>query len=228
MHVDANRPKVTGLCYVASSIVLLAIWSETHSFKTKLSIASASLEFLGSLFIVSLSQLEHRRAVRPSHLLQFFLLVLLLCDAVRLRTLFLMDYPTSLVTPSSIHTFLTGLLLLLESLDKRELFNTDGDRQLPPEETIGLFGKRLFWHLNALFKQGYYKVLRPTDLHSMDADLASHEHAVAFQKAWGARDRMKSAPLLRTMADVLWLDMLMPILPRYGPSICDFLPRVGY
>lgn len=159
--------------------------------------------------------MEHSRAVRPSHLLQFFLLVLLLCDAVRLRTLFLMDYPTSLVTPASIHTFLTGVLLLLESLDKRELFKSDGDRKLPPEETIGLFGKRFFWHLNDLFMQGYRKVLKPTDLSSMDADLASKAREVAFQQALAAQDKTKSMPLLRVILKILWPDLLVPILPRY-------------
>lgn len=192
------------------------IWSEIETYKTKLSIASASLEFLGSLFIVTLSRLEHSRAVRPSHLLQFFLLVLLLCDAVRLRTLFLMDYPASLVTPASIHTFLTGLLLLLESLDKRELFYSDRDRRLPPEETIGLFGKRLFWYLNGLFREGYQKILKPTDLYNIDADLASKERAAAFQNAWARQDKQKSAALARTIFKVLWLDLLLPVIPRYG------------
>ncbi|KAL5384917.1 hypothetical protein DPSP01_005024 [Paraphaeosphaeria sporulosa] len=205
---------ISGVLYVGSSIALLAIWSEIDSFKTKLSVASAALEFMSSLLIVVLSRMEHSRAVRPSHLLQFFLLVLLLCDAVRLRTLFLMDYPTSLVTPASIHTFLTGLLLLLESLDKRELFNSDGDRKLPPEETIGLFGKRLFWHLNDLFREGYRKVLKPTDLSSMDADLASKARAVAFQQALVAQDKSRSMPLLRVIFKILWPDLLLPIIPR--------------
>ncbi|KAF2450312.1 P-loop containing nucleoside triphosphate hydrolase protein [Karstenula rhodostoma CBS 690.94] len=205
---------VSSVLYVFSSIALLAIWSEIDSFKTKLSVASAALEFLSSMLIVALSRMEHSRAIRPSHLLQFFLLVLLLCDAVRLRTLFLMDYPTSLVTPASIHTFLTGLLLLLESLDKRQLFSSDGDRKLPPEETIGLFGKRLFWHLNDLFKEGYRKVLKPTDLSTMDADLASKARAAAFQQALAAQDKSKSMPLLRIIIKILWPELLLPIFPR--------------
>ena len=183
-------------------------------FKTKLSVASAVLEFLGSLLIVILSRLEHSRAVRPRHLLQFFLLVLFLCDAVRLRTLVLMGYPPSLVTPASVHIFLTGLLLLLESLDKRGLFNSDGDRELPPEETTGLFGKRLFWYLNGLFKEGYGKILKPADLHCMDADLASKGRAIVFQKAWAEQDKTKTLPLLRTITRVLWSDLLLPVLPR--------------
>ncbi|KAL1599876.1 hypothetical protein SLS60_007681 [Paraconiothyrium brasiliense] len=125
-----------------------------------------------------------------------------------------MDYPTSLVTLASIHTFLTGLLLLLESLDKRELFRSDGDRRLPPEETVGLFGKRLFWHLNGLFREGYRKILKPADLYSMDADLASKERAETFQQTWAAQDKSKGRPLLRTIIKVLWPELLLPVLPR--------------
>jgi ATP-binding cassette subfamily C (CFTR/MRP) protein 1 len=207
--------KFTSGCYAISSILLLIIWSEIEVYKTKLSIASASLEFLGSLIIVTLSRLEHTRAVRPSHLLQFFLLVLIICDGVRLRTLFLMDYPASLVTSASIHTFLTAMLLLLESLDKRELFSSDRDRTLPPEETIGLFGRRLFWYLNGLFKDGYRKILKPDDLFTMDADLASRERTIAFQNVWTRQDKSKSAPLAWTICKVLWLDLLLPVIPRY-------------
>lgn len=179
-----------------------------------MSVATAALEFLSSLLIVTLSQLEHSRAVRPSQLLQSFLLILLLCDAVRLRTLFLMDYPASIVTTASIHTFLTGLLLLLESLDKRELFRSDGDRKLPPEETMGLFGKSVFWFLNGLFREGYRKILRPADLYSMDADLGSKERVIRFQKAWIEQQQMKKSSLLKTIVKVLWLDLMQPVPTR--------------
>ena len=218
-----NTVQVTSSCYAISSVVLLVIWSELETYKTKLSIASASLEFLAALAIVTLSRHEHERAVRPSHLLQFFLLVLLLCDAVRLRTLFLMQYPAGLVTPASIHAFLTGLLLLLESLDKRELLYSDQDRSLPPEELVGLFGKRLFWYLNDLFREGYRKILKPSDLSNIDADLASQERDIQFQQVWARQDKSKSAPLIRVIFKVLWRDLLAPVAPRYVFAISHSL-----
>ena len=159
--------------------------------------------------------MEHIKAVRPSHLLQFFLLVLLLCNAVRLRTLFLMDYSTSLVTSASIHTFLTGFFLLLESLDKRALFNSQDDQRLSPEETVGLFGKRLFWYLNGFFQEGYRKVLKPDDLINVDADLASKHRDTLFQSVWTKQDKFNKRPLLRTIVRVLWADLLLPVMPRY-------------
>lgn len=125
-----------------------------------------------------------------------------------------MEYPPGLVTPASIHTCLTGLLLLLESLDKRELFYSDRDRTLPLEETIGLFGKRFFWYLNGLFKEGYRKILKPSDLLNVDKDLASKERDTRFQHVWARQDKTKSAPLIRTICKVLWLDLSLPVIPR--------------
>ena len=190
------------------------IWSETNSFKTKLSIASASVEFVASLVIVILSRLEHMKAVRPSHLLQFFLLVLPLCHATRLRTLLLMQYSTSLETFASIHTFLSGFLLMLESIDKRALFNSQDDRRLSPEETVGLFEKRLFWYLNEFCQKGYRKVLKPKDLIDVDTDLASKHRDTVFRNVWIEQDTSIKRPLLQTIVRVLWADLLWPVMSR--------------
>jgi len=146
---------VATLLYSVSSVLLLIFWSKTEAFRTRVSTATAALEFAASLAVLILSYTEHRRAIRPSHLLQCFLLVLLVCDAVRLRTLFLMHYPSDLVSCLSVHAVLTGMLLVLESLDKRELLApAPPGTRLSPEATLGLFSTRLFWHLNSLFWTG--------------------------------------------------------------------------
>jgi ATP-binding cassette, subfamily C (CFTR/MRP), member 1 len=142
------------ILYVLSSLISLVLWSRHDSYRTKTSVAFASIQLAGALAITVLSRLEHTRAMRPSHLLQFFLLVMLLCGAVRLRTLFLMQYSNALVVSASIHTFLTGILLLLESLDKTPLIQLEFSSKRSPEETLGLFAKGFFWHLNGLFWTG--------------------------------------------------------------------------
>jgi ATP-binding cassette, subfamily C (CFTR/MRP), member 1 len=146
--------QVTGALYLCSSIVLLILWASIGTYKTSASVAAAALEFVASITVVFLSRYEHTRAVRPSHLLQFLLLVLLCCDAVRLRTLYLVHYPPSLLAASSAHIFLTGCMLLTESLNKRRLLKGDDDKGLSPEETVGLFAEKLFWYLNGLFRTG--------------------------------------------------------------------------
>jgi len=132
----------------------VALWSRHESFKTRTSLAFAIIQLFGAVAIFLLSKVEHNRSMRPSHLLQFFLLIMLMCSAVRLRTLFLMQYSTGLVVSASINTFLTGALLMLESLDKAPLLTPEPYLKRSPEETLGLFAKGFFWHLNGLFWTG--------------------------------------------------------------------------
>jgi len=152
-HLGFLKAFTNGL-YVVSCIILVAIWCRNGTYRTKVSIASACFELCGSVALAIISRVEHTRSVRPSHLCQVFLSVVLLCNAVRLRTLFLMHYPTSLVVSASMHTFLVGFLLLLESMDKTQLIPLERRANVAPEDTLGLFAQKFFWHLNSLFKTG--------------------------------------------------------------------------
>ncbi|KAF4533888.1 ABC transporter [Lasiodiplodia theobromae] len=206
---------VVSTLYAISSTLLFALWAQLDTYKTNTSIASACLEFLSSWCIVVLSRLEHYRAVRPSHLLQFFLLLLFICDAVRLRTLFLMQYEAALVSSASLHTALTGMLLLLESLSKTDLLVSELDKRKSPEELIGLFGQRLFWYLNDLFRAGYRRILRPQDLHKIDDELISQDLRERFHRHWdNPKNQIGENALLRTICFVLRKDIFLPVLPR--------------
>jgi ATP-binding cassette subfamily C (CFTR/MRP) protein 1 len=145
---------VSTLLYALSNLASVALWSRHESFKTRTSLAFAIIQLSGAVAIFLLSKVEHNRSMRPSHLLQFFLLIMLICSAVRLRTLFLMQYSNGLVVSASINTFLTGALLMLESLDKAPLLTPEPHLKRSPEETLGLFAKGFFWHLNGLFWTG--------------------------------------------------------------------------
>lgn len=191
------------------------LWATTKSQKSSTSIASAALEFLVSLLVIFLSRYEHTRAVKPSHLLQLFLLLLLSCDVVRLRTLYLVEYPSSILATASIRAILICGLLVIESVNKRRLLKRDEDKNLPVEETIGLFTKRFFWYLNGLFKTGYRKVLTPGDLMSIDRSLVSDDIRSGFRKYWQIHSQNKvRAPLTRVIWSVLWIDILISVIPR--------------
>ena len=125
-----------------------------------------------------------------------------------------MEYATSLVAFASTHTFLTGFLLVLESINKRVSFSSQFDQRLSPEETVGLFEKRFFWYLNGFFQEGYRKILTPDDLIDIDTDLASRHRDTLFQSVWVKQSESKKRPLLRTIVRVLWPDLLLPVIPR--------------
>jgi ATP-binding cassette subfamily C (CFTR/MRP) protein 1 len=126
-----------------------------------------------------------------------------------------MNYSTILETTASIHTILIGFLLILESINKRALLESQDNRGLSREETVGLFEKRFYWYLNSLFQEGYRKILKVTDLIDLDTDLASKRRDTLFQDVWTKQDKSSGKPLLRTIMRVLWADLLLPVMPRY-------------
>ncbi|KAF2456054.1 P-loop containing nucleoside triphosphate hydrolase protein [Lineolata rhizophorae] len=206
---------ISSVLYAASSIVLLVLWSDVAQFRTRASIAAATVELLGSVMIGVLSRLEHTRAIRPSHLLQFFLLTMLACDAVHLRTLCLMDYPSSFIVSTSMHTTLAALMLLLESLGKTDLLSNSHAKSVPPEQAMGLFETRLFIWLNKLFQQGYRKVLTPQDLLSVDDSLLSGDVRSEFRQSWTRYPKKTGRyALLRVLLTVLRKEFLLPCIPR--------------
>jgi ATP-binding cassette, subfamily C (CFTR/MRP), member 1 len=156
-HLGFLKTVTTNL-YVLSSLISVVLWTRHETYRTQISVAFTIAQLMGALAITVISRAEHTRSMRPSHLLQFFLLIMLMCNAVRLRTLFLMQYSNALVVSASAHTFLTGALLLLESLDKALLLPSEASSNRSPEETLGLFSKGFFWHLNGLFWIGEFAV----------------------------------------------------------------------
>lgn len=224
--------QVASALYMCSSTVLLVLWVGISTYKTSASVAFAALEVVASIAVILLSRYERTRAVRPSHLLQFFLLVVLACDAVRLRTLYLVRYPPSLLAASSVHTFLTGSMLFTESLSKRRLLKADEDRRLSSQETVRLFAQKLLWYLNGLFRTGlcrscanfgelglkdlgYTKVLTPQDHPSIDPELISDDITSSFQRYWILHSSSHvRGPIFRVIFGVLWVDLLLPIIPR--------------
>jgi ATP-binding cassette subfamily C (CFTR/MRP) protein 1 len=150
---------IINLAFVLSTIVMLVLNSVPP--KSMFSIATASIEVVGSVGMAYLSRIEHYRTVSPSHFLQLFLSFFFLCDLVRIRTMFLLHFQNNLLSSMLLRTSLALLLLILESFDKKDLVITLQSAQpLGPEDIAGLFKKSFLWHLNSLFKKGTHLITR--------------------------------------------------------------------
>lgn len=68
---------------------MTALWALPSADGTKASIATNAVLAVGALFLVLLSYAEHTRSVKPSLILNAYLLVSLLFDIARVRTLWL-------------------------------------------------------------------------------------------------------------------------------------------
>jgi ATP-binding cassette, subfamily C (CFTR/MRP), member 1 len=177
--------------YACLQIVLFAFWCEhmiRHSLLTRASIATAVLSVVDAFAICLLSHFEHSRSLRPSTLMSVYLLLTLLFDLARSRTLWLaaQDTPLSAIFTSSIAIKL--VILMLETANKRHYMSSK-DQQRSPEELVGVFSQSLFIWLNRLLKTGYQKLLAPDDLYPLDTVMSSQALGKYFQSRWEARSR---------------------------------------
>ena len=166
---------------VGVQLALLIQW--TSHAATRASVPSAALAFTDAIAIFALSNLEHTRAVRPSFLLNVYLLASLLFDITQARTLYLRKENHAILALFTASIAIKVLLLFLEAKDKRSYLKFPY-RSYPPEATSGIFNRSFFWWLNPLFTGGFRKILSLDDLYMIDQDLLSEPLQERMQKSW--------------------------------------------
>ncbi|KAL3441173.1 P-loop containing nucleoside triphosphate hydrolase protein [Aspergillus insuetus] len=174
----SKRPifKASGwLLWSALQFLQAVLWALPHSGKTRASIAASLLMGCGALILCVLSYMEHSRSVRPAFLLELYLLVTLLFDITRTRTLWLRDAGDSGKLLAIIASFSVGVkvtLILLEGWEKKVILK-DKYKSYPPEALAGVVNRASFWWLNPLFFKGLFTMLRVEDLYTLDKRLES-------------------------------------------------------
>jgi ATP-binding cassette, subfamily C (CFTR/MRP), member 1 len=164
-------------------IATLTLWAQNDTIRTV--VPAVVLSLLDVLFITALSFVEHSRSVRPSSLLSVYLLLSILLDSAQVRTLFLRPYyPSSLAGTATASVGLKVLLLLLEIQHKEKYLNPTHREKHPPEELSGIFGRTVFSWLNALFVQGFRKLLTLDDLFPTDSALNSEYLMSRLKVSW--------------------------------------------
>jgi ATP-binding cassette subfamily C (CFTR/MRP) protein 1 len=145
-------------------------------------VASAVITLVGYLALPVLSFAEHGKSVRPSSLLNGYLLVSLLCDVTQARTLWLIA-SNKIANDFTATVALKFVLLLLEAVEKRRILLPKFE-SYPPEATSGIFSRCLFWWLNPLFRKGLWKTLSLNDLYGLDKHLLSGYLDNLLNSAW--------------------------------------------
>jgi ATP-binding cassette subfamily C (CFTR/MRP) protein 1 len=170
---------------VALQLVLVVLWNVNRPLQTRVSVLSAVIGLIAALLVLFLSYAEHARSVRPSSLLNVYLLLTLTFDIAQARTLFLRS---NISIASVFVAAMAGklLLLLLEVRSKR-VFLKYPYNQLPTESTSGIFNRSYFWWLNPLFVRAFRSLLSFEDLPEIDVDLSSMRLGKLFQRAWDKR-----------------------------------------
>ncbi|KAL2832126.1 P-loop containing nucleoside triphosphate hydrolase protein [Aspergillus cavernicola] len=205
--------------WVSLGIVQLALttqWALASAPRTDASVA-ANAFFTSAFFLLGLlSYTEHNFSVTPSFLLNVYLLITLLFDTVKTRTLWLRQTggtSETIAILTSVTVALKLLLLLLETVEKRSILR-DEYRAYPPEATGGIFNKTFFWWLNPLFQQGFSKSLIFDDLYVLDKQLSSKRLHSTLETAWSkVIQRDPNTFLLVSLKTFKW-PLCAVILPR--------------
>ena len=171
-------------CYAATQLGLIIVWSTTPTYRTRAAIPAALLSFLASVALLLLSSVEHTKSVRPSTLINAYLLFSLLLDIPQARTLWLRES-----LPRSVPGIFTAGLaaktctLWLEARNKRRSLFTPYN-VYAPEALVGLYDRTVLWWLNPLFIQGYKSILSMDTLYRIDSGLSSERVEAQFRASW--------------------------------------------
>jgi ATP-binding cassette subfamily C (CFTR/MRP) protein 1 len=126
---------------------------------------------------------EHVRSIRPSAILNIWLLISLVFDIARVRTLWLLPSYNVLAIVFTVGVAFKVIILGLEAREKQGiLLNTH--EKLSPELTSGFFSQSFFWWLNPLFSRGSKSNLTIDDLYPLDEKVLSSWNSNVLEQAW--------------------------------------------
>ncbi|KAH7323926.1 ABC transporter-like protein [Rhexocercosporidium sp. MPI-PUGE-AT-0058] len=225
--------KVTGSYLQTTKLTLLAIFSilqianvvevSQSSLRTRASLAAALLALTASVGLCLLSNIEHTKNIRPSSIVNAYLLLTLPFDAAQVRTRWLRGDNLAGNGVASAVLAVKLSLLISEAIEKRGLLLTPYSSP-SPEATSGLYSIGFFWWLNPLFRIGFSNVVNDSDLFSADEDLLSKSLASKFGRHWANRSKY---PQKHTLVWVVLRTMLKPlaasVLPRLALTFFRFM-----
>ena len=191
-------------------IILDTLPNHNH---TRISEAASCLSFAASLNIATLSYLEHYRSLRPSLILNVYLLFSCLFDIAQVRTLWLKSTGQAFTVVFTIGFTLKLVVLLLEAIEKRFLLE-EPYRRYSPETLGGIFNRSVFWWLNSLLLQGSGHVLRQEDLLALDIQLSSSRATQGLNQAWLSSNKLARNALLWASLRGSYQSLLLIVFPR--------------
>ncbi|GIZ49230.1 hypothetical protein CKM354_001226500 [Cercospora kikuchii] len=213
--------RTTSLLFKQVSIVLLACaqlailvgWSLQPLQRTRASVPAAAVSFIASLALLYLSSLEHAKTIRPSSLINLWILVSLLLDLPQARTLWLR--PGSRIVPVTFSISLAAkvLILYLEARNKkRSIFPQY--RFHAPEALVNLYSQVSLWWINPMFWTGYRSFLSIDSLYDIDEGLSSASAEATFARHWLRQSGESRWGLVWTLAQSVKWSLIGLVIPR--------------
>jgi ATP-binding cassette, subfamily C (CFTR/MRP), member 1 len=133
-----------------------------------------------------LSYLEHTRSIRPSTLLELYLIFSLLLSIPQARTLFLRHNGTAIAAVFVACIAAMLIVWIIEARNKTKDLK-EPYREYPPEAIHGVWNRTFFLWLNTLFVKGFGSLLSLNDLWQTPPDMASEKLRDDMQAVWERR-----------------------------------------
>jgi len=150
---------------------------------TRATIPAFVLACAASSAYIFISWLDHERSIRPSLVLTIYLILSILTDIARSRTLWLMGVEYTIPILMTCATVNYAVLLVLECTDKRSILKPTY-QGLSKEITSSPLSRATFFWLNSLLLKGYKRILTIWDLLPLDPALQSENLHRKLDKTW--------------------------------------------
>ncbi|KXH40319.1 hypothetical protein CNYM01_09093 [Colletotrichum nymphaeae SA-01] len=157
------------------------------------SIAASCASFAATVMFAGLSYIEHAKSLKPSSILNTYILVSLVLDGAILRTMWLSHLSVAISAVFAASFACKAAVVILEAQEKTRYLvpsSSAGGRSYSPEETSGIYSRGLFWWLTPLLLTGFRRLLKPLDLFVLDGSMSAAALNERFWLHWN-----KSSPL---------------------------------
>lgn len=201
------------MVFASMQTVLLILHALNPSLRTRATIAASALTLLDALGLCLLSHSEHIRSVRPSAIINVYLLLTLPFDIARARTLWIGGATRSIAAVFTSTLGVKIMILITEAIEKRGIL-LDRYQDSSPEVTSGIYSRSFFWWLNKLMTTGYRRVIQNEDLYPIDEEMKSAFLQHQGQRVWKNAPKVQPRALLWSTLKATRASFAYCILPR--------------
>ncbi|KAK1544257.1 hypothetical protein CPAR01_04890 [Colletotrichum paranaense] len=215
--------------------------SSSGSRLRAVSIAASCASFAATVMFAGLSYIEHAKSLKPSSILNTYILVSLVLDGAILRTMWLSHLSVAISAVFAASFACKAAIVILEAQEKTRYLVPSPSSSYSPEETSGIYSRGLFWWLTPLLLTGFRRLLKPLDLFVLDGSMSAAALNERFWLHWSksppssvstggdgqpseASRSSSKYRLIRTCIVTLRWQLLAVVLPRLfllGFTICQ-------
>ncbi|KUJ07957.1 putative ATP-binding cassette transporter [Mollisia scopiformis] len=208
-----NAAKLFLLVFTCMQTALLGLSATTSRLRTRATIVASVLTLIDAIGLCILSHAEHLYSIRPSAIINIYLLLSLPFDIARIRTLWRLGSTNSVAATLTGTIGIKCLILFTEAIEKRTIL-LDRYRHASPEATSGIYSRSFFFWLNNLMRTGFTRVLSNEDLYPIDDSMTSRFLNHRAHVSWTAADKSRRWALMWATLKATRSPLLYCIFPR--------------